>query len=364
MVELEKTCIKSIWNIKIPKIGKIGGVLASDAKNKKNPPTFKYAIVGLDIQDFDANAPPFIRIYDETNKKEIEIIEFPPVRYPCVAPKLLSDIPVFLSYDKDPWNRAGQEPKTIITRIELHMPLLNHVDTVYAKLEAELETKKGEFEKKGVLVVPVAWHNIIEPNDVVYIDKEDVRDVFWTVPNGKDYDNINSIFAHAGIQFHLTTISVPFHLHSIPTHVVSPPDKSSADRCDIGWKQDLSDPKAVDIYAVDQLGHAGFGGCFHKGHVLIEGASHSYFVTVGPEERAILVAHEFGHYLGSLCHVDAVAKDPSKPLWMPCKEQYNANVNDNLMTSYLAGWKLEVGQIQDLRKSLKSKLKQYGGYWM
>jgi hypothetical protein len=339
----EDVCLKAIADLTTPKIGKVGGIPAANAKDKTNPPAFKYAVIELEILDYDKNAPPIIKVFDEQTNQPLDTVEFRPLRFPCEAPIPKLIVPIFLAYDSDPWKNTDKEPAERITRIELHMPVLNHVETAYAKLN------------KGIFVVPVFWHNVAESsrNGEVYVDNQDVVDLFWKQP--KEYDSaipapdVNSIWGQAGVQFRLLNTSVPFHLASIPTQVVESPDKSSASDCLVGWTKNLSDKEGVDIYAVYKLTSGGadvhgIGNCFAQGHILLK-AGNPNFSNPGSPTDPTTVAHEFGHYLGGLCHVDQAY----------CQQQHNADPGNNLMTLFLSGWKLEPSQIAQVRQQIKYK---------
>jgi len=332
--------LKRIADLIKPVVGSVGGVPATKAKIKATPPTYEYAVIDLEILNFDLNAPPLIKIFDEKKPNlEIDRVEFQPLTTQAVAPFPKLNVPIFLAYDHNPWQRTECEPETRITRIEVHMPLLDHVETVYAQLQ------------EGTFVVPVFWHNIAEStkNGMVYVNNIDTINLFWKAPKKiMPYDTINSIWVQGKIQFRLMNTRVPFHPASIPTHIVDPPnEKSIATDCDLGWKQNFSSPIGIDIYAVYDLnsklvphapgcGPVGIGNCFKEGFVLIK-ADSDYANVWYQEGRAQLLAHEFGHYLGALPH----HPDP-----------------DNLMHKS-CGWKLEQNQIDDARWRLKYQRKGY-----
>jgi hypothetical protein len=339
-IYIKDKCLRAVSSLNIPMITKLGGISANNAKNKNNPPTFSFAVIEIEIQDFDLDVPPEIKIYDETTNQLIDNITFYP-RGPCLWKRITARMPIFLAYDTNPWNNVNQEPDSRISRIELHMPLLNHVETVYAKL------------KEGIFVVPVVWHNIAESstNGAVYVDNQDVIDLFWTPPTIKGYvqgaivTDVNTIWAQAGIQFRLINTNVPFSKSSIPTHIVYPPDKSSVmgNSGILGWKANFNSPDGVDIYAIYKVKYSedfwGIGNCFGQGHVLIK-ADNPKFLDPGFSDnsaaaRAALVAHEFGHYLGGLGH--------------------EATVYNNLMYGGLGDWKLEQYQIDQVRKEIKKR---------
>jgi hypothetical protein len=327
--------MKSKWDLVEPKIETVGGFPFIDAQDKANPPTFKYAIIELKILNFDLNSPPLLKIFDEQTNQLLETIKF--VASPTSNQLLNLKVPIFLSHDTDPWSNVDKEPKACITRIELHMPVLNYVQVVYAKL------------KEGIFVVPVYWHNVADKskNWKAFVDNMDVIDLFWRAPPGADFYCVNSIWAQAGIQFRLVNTSVPFILASIPTHYLQAPDTSHASDCDPTWTPDLSSPKGVDIYAIYDLkadndpDADGCGNCWANGHILIRAGDPKQsdpgftdkLMTI--EGRAILVAHEFGHYLGILGHQD--------------------NVYDNLMNRQLSGAVLEKFQIDQTRQQIKCR---------
>jgi hypothetical protein len=338
---IKDKCIRPVSSLSIPTITKLGDVSANNAKDKDNPPIFSFAVIEIEIQDFDLDVPPEIKIFDETTNQLIDSLTFKHTWGPCLWEKIPLRIPIFLAYDTNPWNNVNQEPDSRISRIELHMPLLNHVETVYAKL------------KEGIFVVPVFWHNIAESgtNGAVYVDNQDVFDLFWTAPTIKGYvqgaiaTDVNTIWAQADIQFRLINTNVPFSKNSIPTHIAYPPDKSSAigSYCGVEWKTNFNSPGAVDIYAVYNLKNSacawGIGNCWAQGFVLIK-ADNPKFLDPGfsgssASLQAELVAHEFGHYLGGLGH--------------------EATVYNNLMYGGLGDWKLEQYQIDQVRNTIKKR---------
>ena len=154
--------------------------------------------------------------------------------------------------------------------------------------------------------------------------------------------------AQANIQFRLINTSVPFILYSIPTHRLQDPDKSYSFDCvpNPDWTLDYRSTKGVDIYAVYKLScnndpnADGCGGCFAQGHILIRAGNPNQqdpgftdkFNT--PNSRALLVAHELGHYLGIPGHRDDLC--------------------DNLMTKGLNGPNLVQEQINQTRNFIKS----------
>ncbi len=333
---IDNKCIKPINDIKKPIIVKVGQFLAAIAKSKSNPPVSDYAIVELEILNYDKNFPPVIKIFDEQTNQQIDSITFRSLPYPC-EPVISTPlkVPIFLSYDKTPWKRPDQEPQSRITRIELPMKIINQVDIVYIQL------------KKGVFVVPVVWHNVTTSSNkgISYVNNNHIKDMFWTAPTGMNFNDINSIWAQADIQFRLLSLNVPFRLSNISTHVLN---KSSANNCTIGWNANISDKNGVDIYGVYDLKFqgsnvSGVGNCFNEGRILIDAGQNSLFTSKNTQAggRAALVAHEFGHYLGSLPH--------------------NLTDPDNLMQNS-PGWKISSSQRQLVRKRLKEKIMQVQGY--
>ena len=340
-VPLSEVCLTSQSSISMPKIGTLSGIPAVKAKDVNNPPVFKHAIIELELLDFNKNVPAEVRIFDNTTGQLIDNIKFKPLLSPCVSNETLP-VPIFLAYDRKPWTKSNTEPLSPITRIEVYMPTLGQSETAYAKL------------KDGTFVVPVVWHDIaeFENGGQVYVDKDYVKDLFWSIPSG-NYEDVNSIWAQAGIQIRLISLNIPFHLNSIPTHLVKSPDKSNASNCLPGWQKSFSDTEGVDLYAVYRLSFLGgdahgVGNCFGQGHIFIKAGNPNGLnpgftdKLTGPGGRAWLVAHEFGHYLGYLNHEDTI--------W------------NNLMSSGADGWKLEQYQIDLARDRLKKNVVQHGGY--
>ena len=149
---------------------------------------------------------------------------------------------------------------------------------------------------------------------------------------------------------------VPFNLGDIPTHILNLPDKAEAKGCQIMWQNTLSNKKGVDIYAFDNLmdaggiKRAGIGNCLSDGYVLIEAPA-----KPGGALNTIVVAHEFGHYLGQMCHVDQGN----------CGSNYNIQTHemmDNLMHSMSADWELKDLQVKEIRQRLKANIQRDKGY--
>lgn len=329
--------MKAISQFVEPKIELVGGFPVVDAQDKANPPTFNYAIIDLKILNFDPFAPPLLKIFDEQTNQLLETIKFRGTT--SLKPLVNLTVPIFLSYDTDPWSNVNKEPKACITRIELHMPILNYVQVAYAKL------------KGGIFVVPVYWHNVADKsqNWKVFVDPMDVIDLFWRAPPGPDFQCVNSIWAQADIQFRLINTSVPFILASIPTHHLKDPNTSYSVNClpIPNWTTNYSSPKGVDIYAIYKLkvfndsSADGCGRCWPQGHILIRAGDPNHLdpgftsKSNSPGHRAELVAHEFGHYLGELEHRN--------------------DLYDNLMHGQLAGPKLLQYQIDQTRDYIKSR---------
>ncbi len=336
LIDFKGLCIKTEGAIVSPKLGNIGGKPAAASKLAAN--TFNYAIVEAEILDFDPVFPPEIRIFDDTQGtavQPLETIEFAPyTKTPCPPLKTLR-VPLFLAYDPDPWSRAKKEPEARITRIELHHGTLSQPFTAYAKL------------KEGIFVVPVYWHNVAEAGGKSYVNPLHVMELFWTAPTGLHHNDVNSIWAQADVQFRLVNTSIPFHVSSIPTHVIDSSEHSSASKCQVGWNQNYNNNKGVDLYTIYDLSNGnptGIGNCRAQRYVLIKAHNPNTSAVSGltdplwnAEGRAILVAHEFGHYLAAL---------PHKNTW------------NNLMHSMLGEWVLDQSQIDLARQ----RIKDFGTY--
>jgi hypothetical protein len=334
--------IKNIDNIAKPLIVSIGEYSTIEIKNKTNIPSFEYALVELEIQDYDNNIPPIIKLFDEETNTLIETIEFDANTQYYENPINLK-VPIFLSYDNTPWSNPNQEPNSKVTRIELHLDVIDHIDTAYASLA------------EGVYVVPVYWHNIAESqnNGAVYVDTLDIYEIFFTPPNGNNWESINTIWGQAKIQFRLMNTGIPFKIKSIPTHILYSPEKSYINHWDLGWKGQFSSNEGVDIFAVYDIDSyndtnvIGIGNTFSKGWIAIKAGNPNHYNAGFTDKQrnsyaqAQLVAHEFGHYLGSLPHVS----------------DFN-----NLMTSDAGGYELNEGQIELVRQRLNVRIVQNSGY--
>lgn len=323
-----------------PTIGTVAGGKAKDAKNPSNPLTSPYAIIELEIINYDRNAPPIIKIFDEKSNQLSDMVTFAPLTT-TIEPPINLKVPLCLVYDKTPFDNPNKEPEARISRIELHMPALNYSESAYVKL---YDVK----HKWGIFVVPVYWHNVAESGNNSYVNNQHVIDLFWTPPTGKHYNDVNSIWTQAGIQFRLLNTSVPFRLVDIPTHVLEPPHKSYAEDClKPKWMKNLDHPEAADIFTVYDLidntaSVHGIGNCRNYGYILIRandpnlsnpGFTDKYYT---PEGRACLIAHEFGHFLGYLPH--------------------ETSHFDNLMLPGANGSKLKDYQV----KLVRDRLKKYG----
>ena len=329
LITFEGRCIKTP---EAPKLGKIGNEPAVASKNDAK--TFNYAIVEVEIVDFDPANPVEIRIYDDTHttsNQPLETVKFHPhKKAPCPPLKTLR-VPVFLAHDPDPWSRVDKEPEERTTRIEVHHAALEQSLTAYAKLV------------KGTFVVPVYWHNTADAGDRSYVDPLHVMELFWTAPTGLHHNDLNSIWAEANVQFRLLNTGIPFHVGSIPAHIIKPPEHSPASSlCQVGWSQNYNSTKGVDVYTVYNLSGgdpAGIGNCRAEGFVLLKAHNPNSQPDAGftdpmwnAEARAVLVAHEFGHYLAALPHKD---------------------ISNNLMHSMLGGWDLDQSQIGLARQRIK-----------
>lgn len=304
---------KPISDLVNPTIGTVAGGKAKDAKNPSKPLTSPYAIIELEIINYDKNVPPIIKIFDDKSNKLSETVTFAPLTTTIEQPINLK-VPLCLAYDKTPFDNPNKEPEARISRIELHMPALDYSESVYVKLY-------DDKHKWGIFVVPVYWHNVAESGKNSYVNNQHVIDLFWTPPTGY-YNDVNSIWAQAGIQFRLLNTSVPFRLVDIPTHVSEPPHKSYAEDClKPKWMKNLDYPEAgypeaVHIFTVYKLIDSkapadGIGNCRHCGYILIR-ADDPNLPKPGftdkkksPKGRACLVAHEFGHFLGYLPHEES-----------------------------------------------------------
>jgi hypothetical protein len=308
MIDLRDRCVRATAQMVPPKVTSFGG--APPSAYVQGAPSSKFAILGLEVTDFDPAMPPEIWIFDDTDgpaaaPKE-KIIFAAATAAPCPALTKLT-VPVFQAYDEKPFQRPDKEPRATLTRVEVHHPKLLIQPTVaFSRME------------KGVFVVPVYWHNIAEEAvGKAHVDPKQVMELFWSIPKDPVYgsaDDVNSIWSQAKIQFRLMNDAIPFRLSDIPTHVVPAPQKSRVDHCKKGWTADYNNKAAVDIYGLYALGGnsdpEGIGNCRAEGYVLIRaddpatlrpGFSSPVNNAAG---RAILVAHEFGHFLASLPHKD------------------------------------------------------------
>jgi len=332
--------VRSIASLTKPNIVTVAGFAAAQAKDKLNPPTTPFVIANLEIQNYEPNAPPIIKVFDEQSSKLLSTTKFTPI-LDIVEPPINLKIPLCLVYDKTPFDNPNKEPEARISRIELHMPVLNYIETTYVKL----------FDKQrnwGIFVVPVYWHNITEKGKPLYMNNKDVIDLFWTRPASlTDYKDVNTIWAQAGFQFHLLNTSVPFNYRAIPNHVLDTPHKSEVHSSGPPpWLYQYTDVKAVDVFTVYRITAfsdpyaEGWGGGYGQGSVYLK-AGYPYSKNPGLSGlnsqiygKAMLVAHEFGHYLGHPGH--------------------SSGPYDNLMLKGGGGGpKLEESQIQMIRIHVK-----------
>ncbi len=219
------------------------------------------------------------------------------------------------------------------------------IEVVYAKL------------KKGVYVVPIVWHNVVESTAAPHslLANEKFFKFFCVAPSGsldlpQGAPDVNSLWAQAGIQFRLvdmngTGLDRPWQLVSVPTHVVYPPDKSTYDtlQAKTGWGQNYNSSAAVDIYAVNKIDNltGGWGGSFASGRV---------FVIAG-NETASLMAHELGHYLGSGMGVNHTYPQGQPKAGQPLPL-------DNVMSDSADGYQFEAWQITSFRDRIKQVMQQ------
>ena len=100
----EDVCIRETSSLKQAKIDKIGGVAAKKARDKNNPPTFKYAVIELEIDDFEFDVPPEIKVFDEKTDQLMDHIRFNTAPAPCTYKTTTIKVPISLAYDPDPWS--------------------------------------------------------------------------------------------------------------------------------------------------------------------------------------------------------------------------------------------------------------------
>lgn len=357
-IDLSKTCVKEKSQIVMPSIKTINGEKVSKDLNK--PLETAFGVVELEITNFDKNFPPVIKIYDAKSDELLDSIHFNPLIYPCENPIPFQKVPVYLAYDKTPWLNADGLPVSRVTRIELHMPVLQKSEKVYAKLH---HSKYG-----GVYVVPIAWHNMTKASygGKTKVDNKKVFDLFWTAPTMKNYvptivSDVNTILAQAGLQAKLVDTGIPFAEQDIPTIVLKgteTPDAST--NCLLGWKKMPGHKEAVDFYIIDGFTNnpsvAGIGNCRVDGMVLIREDDY---------DNSTLIAHELAtHYLATLCHPDKLIVN-GNDIGKACRQKYNisdADLLNNLTSTQLSGWQLNDTQCKDIRNQLKNTVLTYKGY--
>jgi hypothetical protein len=337
VIDISDRCIRTTAQMVPPKITMFGG--APPSTSAQSAPSSKFAILGLEITDFDPAIPPEIRVFDDTEgpaAEPKEKIAFTAVTAAPCPPVSNLTVPVFQAYDETPFQRPGNEPRATLTRVEVHHPKLTQPIITFFRME------------KGVFVVPVYWHDIAEAAvGKAYVDPKQVMELFWTIPRDPVYgaaDDVNSIWSQANVQFRLTNNGIPFRLSNIPTHIVPAPQKSRVVGCSKGWTADYNSKAAVDIYGIYTLSGGGgdadgIGNCRAEGYVLIRANDPAtqepgFSSPLGNKAgRANLVAHEFGHFLASLPH---------------------KNDSLNLMHSMLGSAILEPAQIDLVRQRIKN----------
>jgi hypothetical protein len=353
-IDPSKVCIKHVKDLIPSTLLKVGDQPASKAMDKSNPPIFQFAVINLEIDKFDPNFPPVIETFDEKTGFRLDSISFKPLIHPCEHP-VKQSVPIYLAYDPTPWMNAGQEPVSRTTRIVVRNPALKKSQTYYARLH---HPSLG-----GVYVVPVAWHNLAESKygGKSNVDNQDVIRMFWSAPEMKQYvqgaivTDENTIWAQAGVQFRLINTAMPAIPVDIPTHILNAPDEAKAKGCQLFWANSLSNKTAVDIYTLHDLQDmggnkiAGLGNCLADGFILIEEPS------AGSSVNLVVVAHEFGHYLAQMCHVDVGTCGSNYGI--PTGQQMN-----NLMHSMSADWELKPKQVQEIRSRIKLNIKRDQGY--
>jgi len=323
------------------------------AKTTGTAPTVSFSVIQLELDGFDRDGPPKVTVLDNVTDEVIFETGFKAIESTVNQTPSKMSFPIQLAYDTDPWSNPGKEPKAILSRIEISNA--HGTQTFYVKLKA------------GIFVVPILWHNVLEPGDQNPMDTikagvwlDAAFDLFMTAPQNPDYSNqiywdtstasdVNTIWGRAGIQFHLINATLPYGVGQIE-NIVYPKkgESSSADiLCNVGWSPatKFNSPDAVDIYCVGSLvdssgtSIAGVGNCFSNGSVYIRDGAFSGRSSSGA--RAALVAHEFGHFLGGLTHLASA---------------------DRLMHKDALGWELTSSEISKVRQVIKNRGSYFEGY--
>ena len=205
VIDLSGRCIRTTAQMIPPKIAKLGG--APPSADAQSAPSSKFAILGLEITDFDPAMPPEIRVFDDTDgpaaaPKE-KIVFAAATDVPCPAVTNLT-VPVFQAYDETPFQRPDKEPRATLTRVEVHHAKLTQPAVAFSRME------------KGVFVVPVYWHNVVEAAvGKAYVDPRQVMELFWTIPKDPVYgsaDDVNSIWSSGK-----DPVPADERRHSVPT---------------------------------------------------------------------------------------------------------------------------------------------------
>jgi len=322
------------------------------ATTSTGAPTVQFSVVTIELDGFDLDGPPQVVVFDDVTNEAFFETHFIGSSNPADEPAQKLSFSIQLAYDRNPWANPGKEPSERVSRIEVSNA--HGTQTFYVKLKA------------GIFVVPVVWHNVVEPGGQNYVEQiytsnglGAVYELFMTAPTIPSYSgmyfhpslgtDMNTIWGQAGIQFHLLDVTLPY----APGEIVDFVDpsaghtSSASEPCSTGWSpaDAFNSPEGVDIYAVYSLkgsgGSAigGLGNCFGYGSVYIAagapGGGNDAFTSTfnSAPGRAILVAHEFGHFLGSLAHTTTT----------------------NLMNPYLGDWEMTQAQIDQVRQQIKNR---------